>query len=126
MIYKREEFVEENPESKNYPVKQVEVLSPLGDGKKRHIGRVSLALQTPMGLTTMPISFEIPADTVEEAFRKFDSVADAEVEAAKRELQEQLQELRRKAQSRIITPGELPPNIVPPGGAPGGSPRLKL
>jgi len=124
MIYKREEFVQEDPASKNYPVKQVEVLSALNGGEKRHIGRVTLALQTPMGMTTLPISFEIPAATVEEAFQKFESIADAEIEAAKNELQEQIQELRRRAQSRIITPGELPPNIVPPGGTSG--PRLKL
>ena len=105
MIYKREEFIEENPTDQKFPVKQIEVLSSLDGKESKYIGRVSLGLQTPMGVQTIPVSFEVEAANIQEAFAKFPSRADVEVEAAKKELQE----MRRRSASRIVTPGDLPP-----------------
>jgi hypothetical protein len=62
-----------------------------------------------MGVTSVPVSFELDAKTITEAFSKFEERAEREVEAAKGELQEELQEMRRRSQSRIVTPGDLPP-----------------
>ena len=109
MIYKREEFFEENPNDAKYPVKQVEQITSLDGSVKKFVGRVSLGIQTPMGVQTLPVSFEIEATTVQQAFQSFAARAETEVEAAKRELQEELSEMRRRSQSRIVTPGELPP-----------------
>ena len=109
MIYKREEYIQEDGENRKYPLKTIEQLSSMDGTDKRFIGRVSLAMQTPMGVTTVPVSFEIEGASIEEAFRKFEAKAEEEVERAKNDLRDQLQELRRKAQSRIVTPGEIPP-----------------
>lgn len=125
MIYRREEYLEESPDSKKYPVKTIEQLSALGGDETRYLGRVSLAVQTGMGVSSLPISFEIPAADIHEAFRKFEVAADAEIENAKKELQGQMEEMRRKAQSRIVTPGEIPPGGIPPG-AMGGMGKLTI
>jgi len=109
MIYKRDEFIEQDPQNAKYPLKQIEQLSSLDGGTKRFVGHVSLGVQTPMGMSTIPISFEIEAGTVAEAFQKFGARADGEVEKAKGDLQKRLEEMRRKAQSRIVTPGEVAP-----------------
>ena len=109
MIYRREEFFEEQPEDQKFPVRQVEQVTSLDGSVKKFVGRVTLGVQTPMGVTSLPVSFEIEAASVQEAFAKFSQRAETEVEAAKGELQEELNEMRRKSQSRIVTPGELPP-----------------
>ena len=120
MIFKREEFIKENPGHEKFPVMQIEQLSAVDGDEKRFIGRVSLGVQTPMGTSTLPISFEIAASTVQEAFEQFEAKAESEIENAQKELQDQLQEVRRKAQNRIVTPGELPGQM--PGGQ--GGPDL--
>jgi len=109
MIYRRENFFEEDPENRKFPVKQIEQLTALDGSAKRFVGRVSIGLQTPMGVQTMPVSFEIAAATIEEAFGKFEARAEDEVEKAKDEVQEQIQELRRQSQSRIVTPDQVAP-----------------
>lgn len=124
MIYKREEFFEENEQDQKFPVKQIEQLSSLDGSVKKFIGRVSLGIQTPMGVQTVPVTFEIEAATVQDAFGKFAARAETEVEAAKRELQNELNELRRRSQNRIVTPGDLPPPDL--GNLGGGMGKLKL
>ena len=109
MIYKREEFFEESPEDQKFPIKQVEQVTSLDGSSKKFIGRVTLGIQTPMGVSSLPVTFEIEAASVPEAFAKFSQRAETEVEAAKAELQDELQEMRRRSQNRIVTPGELPP-----------------
>ena len=109
MIYRREEFFEEQPEDQKFPVKQVEQVTSLDGSVKKFVGRVTLGIQTPMGVTSLPVSFEIEAASVQEAFAKFSQRAETEVEAAKAELQDELTEMRRRSQSRIVTPGDLPP-----------------
>ncbi|MGO8702473.1 MAG: hypothetical protein ACLQVA_01545 [Candidatus Brocadiia bacterium] len=109
MIYRREEFFEEQPEDQKFPVRQVELVTSLDGSVKKFIGRVTLGVQTPMGVTSLPVTFEIEAASVQEAFAKFSQRAETEVEAAKAELQDELTEMRRRSQSRIVTPGDLPP-----------------
>ncbi len=109
MIYKRDDFIEESPESRKFPVRQIEQLTSLDGETKRFVGRVSLAIQTGMGMSTIPVSFEIEAGTVSEAFSKFDARAEEEVEKTQKELQNQFDEARRRAQSRIVTPGDIAP-----------------
>jgi hypothetical protein len=66
---------------------------------------------TPAG--ALPIGFEIPAPSLEEAAEKFGSLAREAIERTVKELQE----LRRQAASQIVVPqGPLPPM----GGAGGG------
>lgn len=109
MIYRREEYFEENPDDPKFPVKQVEQISSLDGNTRKYVGRVSLGLQTPMGVSTIPVSFEIEAATIQEAFQKFPALAEAEIERAKADLQNELQEMRRQSQSRIVTPGDIHP-----------------
>ena len=117
MIYEREQFIEECPENEKFPVKQIEQLTSLDGGSKRFIGRVSIGLQTPMGVQSMPVSFDIEAGTIQEAFDKFEARAEEEIGHAKNELENQIQEIRRQSQSRIVTPDEI---------APGGLSKLQL
>jgi hypothetical protein len=123
MIYKREEFFEENPGNERFPVKTIEQVTAVDGSETRFIGRVSLGISTPMGMSTLPVSFEIDAPSIREAFAKFEQIAEGEIDKAKSELQEQLQEVRRQAQNRIVTPGEMGGLNLPGGqgpGAPGG------
>ncbi|ROR34427.1 hypothetical protein [Inmirania thermothiophila] len=77
---------------------------------------------------TLPIAFEIPAKSLEEAVAKFGDAAKEAVEDTLRELQE----LRREAASRIVIPegglggGGLggAGGGMPPGGIPGGGIQL--
>jgi len=109
MIYKREDFIEECPEDARFPIKQVEQLTSLDGQTRRFIGRVSLGVQTGLGMSTIPVTFEIEASSVSEAFSKFNARAEEEIERTRREIESQIQEVRRKAQSRIVTPGEIGP-----------------
>ncbi len=74
-------------------------------------------LLTSMG--ALPITFEIEAQSLEEAARKFSEVAKDAVERTVKDLQE----LRRQAASSIVVPqggmgglGGMGPGGVPPGG----------
>ena len=64
----------------------------------------------------LPLSFEIEAQSLDEAVKKFSEMAKDAVEKAVRELQE----LRRQAASSIVVPqgglGGLPGGGMPPGG----------
>jgi hypothetical protein len=61
---------------------------------------------------TLPVGFEIPAATLEEAAKKFGELAKDAIEKMMRELQE----LRRQAASSIV----VPQGGLPPGGGLGG------
>ena len=68
---------------------------------------------------TLPIAFEIPAATLEEAAKKFGALAKEAIERTMRELQE----LRRQAASSIVVPqGGLPPV----GGGMGGGGKIQM
>ena len=73
----------------------------------------------------LPLSFEIEADSLEDAVAKFGEQAQAKLE----ETMQQLEEMRREQASGIITPGQGgqgggagggPGGGMGPGGAPGG------
>jgi hypothetical protein len=69
---------------------------------------------TPMG--TLPLNFEIPAQSLQEAVRKFGP--------ATKQAMREIQEIRRQASSSIVIPqGRAGP--LGPGGLPGGG-KLKL
>ena len=79
---------------------------------------------------TLPLSFDIPAQSLEEAVSKFGAAAKQAIDRAMQELQE----MRRQAASSIVVPqggvpggGGLPGGSGPmgPGGLPGGG-KLKL
>ena len=126
MIYKREEFEElvDNPaEDERFPVRHVEMMTPTDGSAPTFVGQVTLGLQTPMGVQQIPISFEIDAATVEEAFAKFEKAAEPKIEESRQTIEEQLRRMRDEASSRIVRPGEAGmgglggPGL---GGAPGG------
>jgi hypothetical protein len=81
-----------------------------------YIGETQVFMQQ---LGTLPVGFEIPASTLEEAAKKFGELAKDAIEKMMRELQE----LRRQAASSIVVPqGGLPPSggLGGLGGAGGG------
>jgi len=72
---------------------------------------------------TLPIAFEIPASTLEDAAKKFGDLAKDAIERTMRELQD----LRRQAASSIVVPqGGMPPagGLGGLGGAGGGKIQL--
>jgi hypothetical protein len=76
---------------------------------------------TPMG--ALPIGFEIPAGSLEEAATKFGGLAKEAIERTVRELQE----MRRQAASSIVVPqGGLPPGGGLPGGGLGGGGKIHI
>jgi len=73
-----------------------------------YVGETQVVMQQ---VGTLPIAFEIPAATLEEAAKKFGDLAKEAIDRTMRELQE----LRRQAASSIVVPqGGLPP--MGPGG----------
>lgn len=68
-------------------------------------------LLTPAG--ALPLAFEIPADTLEQAVAGYGPA----VEKAFNEAMDELKEMRRKASSQIVVPGA---GGMPPGGLGGG------
>jgi hypothetical protein len=69
MIYKREDYFEENEGDQRFPVKHVEVLVPIDGSPAQFVGQVTIGLSTPLGLQQIPVTFEIQARDVREAFQ---------------------------------------------------------
>lgn len=107
MIYKREEYIEEAGEDAKFPVKHIEALAPTDGGKTRYVGQVTLGLSTPMGVQHVPVTFEIEANTVEDAFGQFDAIAEVRIEEARNSIEEEFNKLRDQASSRIVRPDEV-------------------
>ena len=81
-----------------------------------YVGETQVVMQQ---VGTLPIAFEIPAATLEEAAKKFGALAKEAIERTMRELQE----LRRQAASSIVVPqGGLPPV----GGGMGGGGKIQM
>lgn len=98
-------------------------LTPVNADGETDTGRAVLyvgqaQLLTPMG--AVPLSFEISADSLGEAARKFPEAATRAVE----ETQKELEELRREAASSIVVPRGGEPGFGGVG-APGGG-KIKL
>ena len=83
-----------------------------------YVGQAQLL--TPVG--TVPLTFEIEANSLEEAARKFSEAASVAVE----ETQKELEELRREAASSIVVPRSGDPGLG--GGSPSipGGGKIKL
>ena len=115
MIYKREEYIQETQEEGRSAIRQVEVLEPKDEGadNRRYIGHVTMMLQTPMGAQQMPVSFQIEASSIEEAFEKFDEHAQPRIEETRKAVEQEIQRMRQESSNRIVSPDEL-------GGAGGG------
>lgn len=110
MIYRKSEYVQEDREDGRFPVKQVEMLEPLDTGKKeksRFVGHVALGMQTPVGMQQIPVSFEIEAETIEDAFAKFNAHANPTIEETRRQIEQEVQKIRRDSSSRIVRPGDV-------------------
>ena len=107
MIYRREDYIEEAGEESRFPVRHIEALQPLDGGSTRHVGHVALGIQTPLGVQQIPISFEIGADSVQEAFRRFDQSAEPRIEETRKAIEDEIHKARQDASSRIVRPGEL-------------------
>jgi len=81
-----------------------------------YVGETQVMMQQ---VGTLPIAFEIPAATLEEAAKKFGDLAKEAIDRTMRELQE----LRRQAASSIVVPqGGLPPV----GGGMGGGGKIQM
>lgn len=90
----------------------VRVMTPITDDGATDISRPVLYLgqtqiMTPMG--TLPIAFEIEAESLSEAVNKFGDGAKQAIE----QTMEEIKELRRQSASQIVIPGAG-------GGMPGG------
>ena len=106
MIYRKDEFVSHDEEDKEFPIKQIDRLEPIDGSQPRFIGRATLNMMTRVGVQQIPVSFEIDAATVEEAFAKYVEMVKPKIEEFKQHLQERMEEMRREEQNRIVTPGE--------------------
>ena len=107
MIYKKEEYIEEAGEKEKFFLKQIEVLTPLDSGTSRYFGHITLGIQTPMGVQQIPVSFEIDAGTIREAFQRFEQCAEPKIEETRKSIEEEIQRLRQEAAGRIIKPGDI-------------------
>ena len=107
MIYKREEYIDENAQDEKFPVKRIDALTPLDDSATKFIGQVALGVQTPMGVQQIPVSFEIEAASPQEAFQKFEAAALPRIEETRRQIEDEIGKLRQDASSRIVRPGEV-------------------
>ena len=81
-----------------------------------YVGETQVMMQQ---VGTLPIAFEIPAATLEEAAKQFGPLAKEAIDRTMKELQE----LRRQAASSIVVPqGGLPPI----GGGMGGGGKIQM
>lgn len=91
-------------------------LTPVKPDGTRDIARAVLYLGETQVIVpqigTLPVAFEIPVATLEEAAKKFGELAKDAIDKMMRELQE----LRRQAASSIV----VPQGGLPPGGGLGG------
>ncbi len=108
MIYKREDYIEQTSDtSARFPVRQIEVLTDVDSGDQQFMGQVTLGLSTPMGVQQIPVSFEIEAKTIKEAFGKFEATAQPHIEEARKGIEDEISRMRREASGRIIRPDEV-------------------
>lgn len=107
-LYREETFTDRR-------VGTLQVLTPVTAAGAQDVARPVLYVGQTQVLTpagALPLSFEIPAKSLEEAVQQF---GDAAEQALGRTMR-RLEELRREQASSIIVPGSGPA----PGGVPGG------
>lgn len=94
----------------------IRILTPvLADGSadpsRKPIFSGEIQIMTQMG--PLPINFDIEADTVQEAVKKYGEAAKAGVQKTI----DKIQELRREAATKIVTPGTLGFGVPPDAGS---------
>ncbi|NLW51191.1 MAG: hypothetical protein GXY85_10180 [Candidatus Brocadiaceae bacterium] len=105
MIYRKDEFVQQDQDDKEFPIKQVDRLEPVPEGPPRFIGRAALNMNTPMGIQQIPVSFEIEAETIQDAFARYTELARPKLEEVKQHVQQRLRQLHAAEQDQIVRPG---------------------
>ena len=102
----------------------IRALTPVKSDGSQDASRAVLYVGESQLLTSvgaLPITFEIEAQSLDEAVKKFAEVAKDAVEKAVRELQE----MRRQAASSIVVPqGGM--GGLPGGGLPGGGGKIQI
>lgn len=92
----------------------IRILTPVladgsADSSRKPIFSGEIQIMTQMG--PLPINFDIEADTVQEAVKKYGEAAKAGVQKTI----DKIQELRREAATKIVTPGTpgfgVPPDV---------------
>ncbi|MFO8007282.1 MAG: hypothetical protein R6V05_06045 [Candidatus Brocadiia bacterium] len=106
MIYRKQELVQDDTGDADFPIKVIDRLESLEGDTVRFIGRGAINMRTPAGVQQFPISFEIEAGSIEEAFEQYTAHAKPKVEEVRQRLQQQLDRLREQQGNRIVTPGE--------------------
>lgn len=94
----------------------IRILTPvLADGSadpsRKPIFSGEIQIMTQMG--PLPINFDIEADTVQEAVKKYGEAAKAGVQKTI----DKIQELRREAATKIVTPGTPGFGVLPDAGS---------
>jgi hypothetical protein len=101
-------------------------LTPVKKDATPDVGRPVIYVGETQVLTqvgTLPIAFEIPASTLEDAAKQFGDHAKEAIERTMKELQE----LRRQAASSIVVPqGGMPPGGMGGLGGAGGGGKIQL
>ncbi len=67
-------------------------------------------VQTPMGNQQLPVSFEIEADDLEDAFDKFGAHANPQIEQARQQVEAEMQKLRKQSpgdSGRVVRAGDM-------------------
>ncbi|MFP4026468.1 MAG: hypothetical protein ACLFWL_01605 [Candidatus Brocadiia bacterium] len=100
--------MKEDEEDNKFPVKRIEMMEPVDEeSDSRFVGQVALGMQTPVGVQQLPVSFEIKASSIEEAFNKFADEAEPKIEEMRQQVQQELQKARQKSSNKIVRPGEM-------------------
>ncbi len=108
MIYQKLDYVKEDENDSKFPVKQIEMLKPINeDEESRFVGHVGLGMQTPMGMQQIPVSFEIEAESIEEAFEMFAAHANPQIEDTRKQIEQEVQKMRKESSNRIVRPGDM-------------------
>jgi len=96
VIYRKQEFVEDQTGDPEFPIKVIDRLDSLDGEAFRFIGRATLNMKTPLGIQQFPISFEIVADSTDEAFQKYSQHARPKMEEVRRHIQSQLDRIHQE------------------------------
>jgi len=110
MIYRKEEYVQHDENDREFPIKQIDRLEGVDGGGVRFIGRAVLNMQTPLGIQQLPVSFEVQADSIRDAFARYAEYARPQIEEVRSRIQQRIEQLRQGEESRIITPGQAAPD----------------
>jgi hypothetical protein len=109
VIFRKDEYVQRDEGDREFPIKQVDRLEALEGEEVRFIGRAVLNMQSPIGIQQIPVYFEIPAATVQEAFEEYAECARPKIEETREHVQQQIERLRQAEEGVIQTPGEAGP-----------------